>query len=123
MKRPTCCTVIGSRSHGGANKADGKSHPSGLRQRALAAMGFSLPTLVLALLPKCPACLAAYVALGTGISLSVAAASLLRTSLIGVCVAILVLFLASTLRTLPMNRLLPSNRIPLEMIQGVDETP
>lgn len=112
MKRPTCCTVIGNRAQGDLNKAaDGKSHPSGLAQRGLAAMGFSLPTLVLALMPKCPACLAAYVALGTGISLSVAAASLLRTSLIGVCVAIPVLLLASTLRTLPMNRLLPSNRI------------
>lgn len=111
MKSPTCCTVIGSRSHGEANKAaDGKPHPSGLAQRGLAVTGFSLPTLVLALLPKCPACLAAYVALGTGISLSVAAASLLRTSLMGVCVAILVLLLAGSLRTLPINRLLPSNR-------------
>jgi len=72
---------------------------------------WSLPALVLALLPKCPACLAAYVALGTGISLSVAAASLLRTSLIGVCAAMLVLLLANALRTLPMHRLLPGNRI------------
>ena len=36
---------------------------------------FSLPTLILMLLPKCPACFAAYIALGTGISVSVAAAS------------------------------------------------
>ena len=72
---------------------------------------WSLPALVLALLPKCPACLAAYVALGTGISLSVAAASLLRTSLIGICVAMLVLLMANALRTLPMSRLLPGNRV------------
>ena len=72
---------------------------------------WSLPALVLALLPKCPACLAAYVALGTGISLSVAAASLLRTSLIGVCIAMLVLLLANALRTLPMNRLLLGKRL------------
>src|SRR6478752_811257 len=106
MKKPTCCTVIGSRSHGGANKADGKSHPSGLRQRGLAAMGFSLPTLVLALLPKCPACLAAYVALGTGISLSVAAASVLRTLLIGACVATLGWVFVSLLRPALRERVL-----------------
>ena len=72
---------------------------------------WSLPALILALLPKCPAWLAAYVAVGTGVSLSVAAASLLRTSLIGVCVAMLILLFANTLRMLPMSRLLPSNRI------------
>lgn len=72
---------------------------------------WSLPALVLALLPKCPACLVTYVALGTGISLSVAAASLLRTSLIGICVAMLVLLMANALRMLPMSRLLPGNRV------------
>ena len=72
---------------------------------------WSLPALVLALLPKCPACLAAYVALGTGISLSMAAASLLRMSLIGVCAAMLLLLLVSAMRALPVGRLLPDNRL------------
>jgi hypothetical protein len=52
------------------------------------------------------------VALGTGISLSVAAASFLKTLLIGVCVATLVWVFVSAFRTVPMNRLLPGNRIP-----------
>jgi len=72
---------------------------------------WSLPALVLALLPRCPACLAAYVALGTGVSLSMAAASLLRMSLIGVCAAMLLLLLVSAMRALPVGRLLPDNRL------------
>jgi hypothetical protein len=76
--------------------ADGKAHPPRVGRFAWAKC--SLPALILALLPKCPACLAAYVALGTGISLSVAAASVLRTTVIGICVATLVWVFASALR-------------------------
>jgi hypothetical protein len=94
MKRPTCCSMAArSNSH---EAADGKAHPPRVGRFAWAKC--SLPTLILALLPKCPACLVAYVALGTGISLSVAAASVLRTVLIGVCVATLAWVLVSAVR-------------------------
>ncbi len=40
-------------------------------------------------MPKCPVCVAAYVALLTGISLSTATAGHLRTALIVVCLSVL----------------------------------
>ena len=72
---------------------------------------WSLPAVVLALVPKCPACFAAYIALGTGVSLSVAAASILRSTLAATCVAALVIALVSSFRTMPVKRLLSGNRL------------
>ena len=39
------------------------------------------------LIPKCPVCLAAYIALGTGIGISFAVAAWIRWILISICVA------------------------------------
>ncbi len=60
------------------------------RQRAAGLAGWIVPGLMLVLIPKCPACFAAYVALASGIGLSLPVASAVRITLIVVCIAALV---------------------------------
>ncbi len=55
--------------------------------RWLDALGWLAPATALALMPKCPLCVAAYVALFTGIGLSLPTAALARTTLIVLCAA------------------------------------
>lgn len=52
--------------------------------------GWLLPGILLIVMPKCPICLAAYIALATGISIPITAATWLRTSLIAGCIGALV---------------------------------
>lgn len=64
--------------------------PLTFRQRIVKTVRWLLPGITLALLPKCPICLAAYVAIGTGVGLSVTAATWLRTGLVVLCIGSLV---------------------------------
>jgi hypothetical protein len=59
-----------------------------------------VPGAILALLPKCPMCLAAYVALWSGISLSLTVATTLRLSLLFLSGGLILLLVARNMRRL-----------------------
>jgi hypothetical protein len=56
--------------------------------------GHVVPTAILVLLPKCPACIVAYLAVGTGIGVTFTTAAHLRTLLLVSCLACLGYFVA-----------------------------
>jgi hypothetical protein len=59
-----------------------------------------VPGVVLAAMPKCPLCLAAYVALFTGVGISLAAAKVAWLVMAIGCIAVLVYLTTTTLRGL-----------------------
>jgi hypothetical protein len=61
------------------------------RRRVRETVGWIVPGALLALMPKCPMCLAAYVALGTGFTLSGSSAHLLMRTITVLCLGTLAL--------------------------------
>ena len=82
MSQRTCCDRA-TRDRGNAPR------PESRWQRGSAIAAWIFPGATLALLPKCPACLAGYVALASGIGISIQTAAVLRTSLLVLSVATL----------------------------------
>ena len=82
MNRPHCCErKLTSR--------DGRQQRTWLRLREIA--GWIVPGALLALMPKCPICLVAYVALCSGLTLSCSSAHVLLRTLTALCVGTLAL--------------------------------
>ena len=85
MRAHECCHV-GARTVG-----------NGPRLRSAKAAGWVLPSVVMVLMPKCPACVVAYVAIVTGAGISVSAAAHLRLLVLVLCVVMLVCMTAKPL--------------------------
>jgi len=89
MKAHCCCGPVKHTGPAAGHQppAEGPQQRPSLIKRIVNGIRWMLPGAVLILIPKCPMCLAAYVALGTGIGLSVTTARYLRIALILLCVA------------------------------------
>ena len=64
-----------------------QSRPTRILHRAWRGIQWLFPTAFLALMPKCPLCVAAYIALFTGIGISVSTATLLQRLCLLTCSA------------------------------------
>ena len=95
MNSHPCCAVRREMAGARIAKGDPRSPARGRGRRDL--IGSIFPAAILVLLPKCPACLAAYVAI-TGIGLTLSAATYLRLGLLVLCVVSLAYVAARQVR-------------------------
>jgi hypothetical protein len=84
--------------------------------------GWLIPTAILAFLPKCPVCVAAYIAIITGVGVSVEVADYLRTSLVILCLAALLCVVQTQART-ALRRMFRKTRADLPVSPGSGKTP
>jgi hypothetical protein len=104
-----CCAAAPTDNDRGlvAGRPTDPSRPRFVR-RCFELARWAIPGTVLALLPKCPVCIAAYIALGTGVGLSASTASHLRMGLVTVCLVSLAYLATGRLRRL--FSLMPAGR-------------
>lgn len=93
----TCCCR--STSSTSSNSRASRPMP-----RRMNLTGWLLPSALLVLMPKCPACMAAYIAMATGLGISLPAAANVRLMLITLCITSLSWLTIRTLHRLRLNR-------------------
>ena len=92
MNTPHCC-------HHASEDRCNVRRPASLWRRGAELVGWIVPSTALVLMPKCPVCVAMYLALFTGMGFSVTSASDLRTGVIILCIfALLCLTVKSLFR-------------------------
>ena len=90
MNTHRCCIVETSAARSvatGTWATDGDPRFLTFVRRCLNTSGWLVPSAILLLLPKCPACLAAYIVMGTGVGLSLSTAGTLQILLVILCIA------------------------------------
>lgn len=97
-----CC------AHAEVPRAGAPPRPGKLLPRVGRFVSWTLPGIGLALVPKCPFCVAGYVALWTGLGISLSAAAHLRTGLIVVCATALVFAVLFQVKRHLARRIAPS---------------
>jgi hypothetical protein len=90
MSSHPCCAVRKELAGTRVAAGDPRRPARGRSLRDL--VGSIFPGAILILLPKCPVCIAAYVAMGTGIGISVATATYLRFGTVILCAVLLTYF-------------------------------
>jgi hypothetical protein len=84
-----CCDAAGSDSRCHGLKSPSEGVPRSFAHRCFDVASWIIPGAILMLMPKCPMCLAAYVAIGTGVGISLSTVMHLRTALLLLSLALL----------------------------------
>ncbi|HTZ59823.1 MAG TPA: hypothetical protein VMB49_17060 [Acidobacteriaceae bacterium] len=87
MSAHGCCLAKGGQHDERMRIAQVDPHPRSLIRRSIRFAARLTPMAIVAVLPKCPACLVAYVALATGVGISLNLATYFRFFLIVACVS------------------------------------